>query len=56
MIGENEKIIIIIPIFNDWESLKKLLLEINIVIAEIKNISFECFVINDLILISNNPK
>ncbi len=42
-----KKIIIIIPIFNDWESLKKLLLEINIVIAEIKNISFECFVIND---------
>ncbi len=41
------KIIIIIPIFNDWESLKKLLLEINIVIAEIKNISFDCFVIND---------
>ena len=42
-----KKIIIIIPIYNDWESLKKLLLEINIVIAEIKNISFDCFIIND---------
>ena len=45
--GKNEKIIILIPVYNDWESLKKLLLEINENIKAIQNISFNCFVVND---------
>jgi hypothetical protein len=42
-----KKIIILIPIYNDWASLKKLLDEINSSIQEIKNIIFDCIVIND---------
>ena len=41
------KIIILIPVFNDWESLEKLINEINENIKEIKNIKFECLVVND---------
>ena len=42
-----KKIIIIIPIFNDWESLKQLLLEIDQVIKEIEGVFVDCLVIND---------
>ena len=35
-----KKIIILIPVFNDWESLMKLLKEIDENIKDIKNISF----------------
>ena len=42
-----KKIIIIIPIFNDWDSLNQLLLEIDQVIKEIEGISVDCLVIND---------
>ncbi len=42
-----KKIIILIPVFNDWESLKKLILEINENIEIFKNIIFECLIIND---------
>ena len=42
-----KKIIILIPVFNDWESLKKLLKEIKENIKYFKNIDFECLVIND---------
>tara|TARA_Y100000591_G_C21845273_1_gene708333 strand:+ start:1879 stop:2745 length:867 start_codon:yes stop_codon:yes gene_type:complete len=42
-----KKIIILIPVFNDWESLKRLLNEINENIQDIKNVIFECFVVND---------
>ena len=42
-----KKIIILIPVFNDWESLKKLLIEINENILNIKEIIFDCLVIND---------
>ena len=42
-----KKIIILIPIFNDWQSLEKLINEINEVIGKIKNIEINCFVIND---------
>ena len=42
-----KKIIILIPVFNDWESLIKLLKEIDENIKDIKNISFECLVVND---------
>ena len=42
-----KKIIILIPVFNDWESLKKLLNEIEENVRNIKNILIECLVIND---------
>jgi len=38
---------ILIPVFNDWVSLEKLLQEININIKNIKNVEFECIIIND---------
>ena len=41
------KIIILIPVFNDWESLKKLIQEINENIKIFKDINFECLIIND---------
>ena len=42
-----KKIIILIPVFNDWESAEKLIIDINKIIKEIKNFSFQCFIIND---------
>ena len=42
-----KKIIILIPVFNDWESVEKLIIDINKIIEEIKNFSFQCFIIND---------
>ena len=42
-----KKIIILIPVFNDWESLKKLIQEINENIKLFNNISFDCLIIND---------
>ena len=42
-----KKIIILIPVFNDWESLKKLLVEIDNSLQNIKDFSFDCLVIND---------
>ena len=42
-----KKIIILIPIYNDWESLIKLLDDINKTIHTIKNFEFRCIVIND---------
>ena len=41
------KIIILIPIFNDWKSLKKLLIEINESIKSFDDINFECLIVND---------
>ena len=41
------KIIILIPVYNDWESLKKLIVEINENIVVFSDISFECLVVND---------
>ena len=41
------KIIILIPVYNDWESLKKLILEINENIKFFNEISFECLIVND---------
>ena len=38
---------IILPVYNDWESLNKLLLEINSTIYGIEGASFECLIIND---------
>jgi polyisoprenyl-phosphate glycosyltransferase len=42
-----KKIIILIPVFNDWESLIKLVNEINENIKDYKNINFDCLVVND---------
>ena len=42
-----KKIIVLVPIFNDWESLIKLLNDINISIEDITNHEFNCIVIND---------
>ncbi len=42
-----KKIIILIPIFNDWKSFKKLIFEINENIKDIDDILFECIAIND---------
>ncbi len=42
-----KKIKILIPIYNDWESLIKLLDEINKVITDIKNTEFDCMIVND---------
>ena len=41
------KIIILIPVFNDWESLKKLIKEINDITKKIKKTSISCLVVND---------
>ena len=50
-----KKIIILIPVFNDWESLIKLINEINGNIKDYKNINFECLVVNDASTI-NQPE
>ena len=42
-----KKIIILIPVFNDWKSLKKLIYEINETIKDFNEINFECLIIND---------
>ena len=42
-----KKIIILMPVFNDWESVNKLLKEINLVIQTIKDFKFECLIVND---------
>ena len=42
-----KKIIILLPVYNDWESLNKVLKEINSVISIIKNFEFSCIIIND---------
>jgi polyisoprenyl-phosphate glycosyltransferase len=42
-----KKIIIMIPVFNDWESLIKLVNEINEIIKKYKNINFECLIVDD---------
>ena len=42
-----KKIIILIPVFNDWDSLKKLIYEINENIKDYDNIDFECLIVND---------
>ena len=38
---------ILIPVYNDWKSLSKLLNEINLSIMSIKNVEFNCIIIND---------
>ena len=42
-----KKIVILIPVFNDWESLKKLLSEVNENVSNFQETHFECLVVND---------
>tara|TARA_A100001015_G_C15016044_1_gene725567 strand:+ start:1228 stop:2100 length:873 start_codon:yes stop_codon:yes gene_type:complete len=42
-----KKIIILIPVYNDWDSLKKLIKEINDIIKDFNDINFECLIVND---------
>ena len=42
-----KKIIILVPVYNDWESLSKLLSEINISINGFDKMIFDCVIIND---------
>ena len=42
-----KKIIILIPVYNDWESLNKLLSGINENIKSFSEINFECLIVND---------
>jgi len=42
-----KKIIFLIPVYNDWESLNKLLREINENIKSFSDINFECLIVND---------
>ncbi len=42
-----KKVKILIPIYNDWESLKKLISEINDSLSDIKGFLFDCVIIND---------
>ena len=42
-----KKFIILIPIYNDWESLVKLLNNINENIKKIKEVQFDCIIVND---------
>ena len=42
-----KKFKILIPVFNDWESLTKLLEEINFSIKDITGCIFECLIVND---------
>ena len=51
-----KKFTILIPIFNDWESLAKLLNEINQNIKDIKDTQFDCVVVNDRSTIRNPKK
>ena len=48
-----KKIIIIIPVYNDWESLKKLLQDIDEIIINIKDAKFSGIIINDASTISD---
>ena len=48
-----KKIIILLPVYNDWESLNKVLAEINTVISKIKDIEFKCIIINDASTLNN---
>ena len=48
-----KKFTILIPIYNDWESLKKLLNNINNNIKNFLNVEFNCVIINDSSIANN---
>ena len=41
------KVIILIPVYNDWESLEKLISEIDESVDGLKEYLFDCLIIND---------
>ena len=49
-----KKFKILIPVYNDWESLKKLLQDIDEIIVNIKDAKFSGIIINDASTISDN--
>ena len=49
-----KKFTILIPVFNDWDSLEKLLDEINNNIKNIKEVQFNCIIVNDCSTINNS--
>ena len=48
-----KNIIILIPVYNDWESLKKLILEIDNCIENIDGFVFNCLIVNDASTVEN---
>ena len=42
-----KKIIFLMPVYNDWESLNKLLKEIDLIVDQIDNFEFSSIIIND---------
>ncbi len=42
-----KNITFLIPVYNDWESFSKLLDEINKILKDVKNFSFNLIVVND---------
>ncbi len=48
-----KKIKILIPVYNDWESMSKLLNDINNIVFNIKDSDFSCIIINDSSTIEN---
>jgi len=42
-----KKIILLLPVYNDWESLIKVLVEIDSITQNIKNYEFSCVIVND---------
>ena len=42
-----KKFTILIPVYNDWDSLKKLFNEINDSIKKFSNVEFNCVIVND---------
>ena len=42
-----KKIIFLMPVYNDWEPLTKLLSEIDLIIKDINDYQFQCIIIND---------
>ncbi len=50
-----KKIILLLPAYNDWESLIKVLDEVNSIIQKIKNYEFSCLIVNDCSSVKN-PK
>ena len=42
-----KKIIILMPVYQDWDSLKKVLEEIDSIIQNIKDFEYSCLIIND---------
>ena len=50
-----KNVIILIPVYNDWDSLIKLIKEIDKNIQDYKNINFECIIVNDASTI-NQPE